>query len=77
MTSMDNHEPSDKASVLFPKMPTVWACRLCGKADWSDTDEQLAKPEHVSYRGVNIGTCKGKMVPLYSVLDIQRANQAT
>ena len=45
--------------------PIAWACRTCNKIDWSDSDAQLAEPEHVSYRGVDIGTCNGKMIPLY------------
>lgn len=46
--------------------PTAWACRTCGKIDWADTDEQLAKPEHVSHRGYDIGTCQGTMIRLYA-----------
>ena len=58
----------------LPHRPTAWACRKCGKFDWADTDEQLAQPEHVSYRGIDLGTCGGQMVPLYSEEDIARAN---
>lgn len=45
--------------------PIAWACRICNKIDWADTDEQLAKPEHCSHRGVDVGTCNGKMIPLF------------
>ncbi len=38
-----------------------WKCDICGKEDNDGTDEQLAKPEHISHRGVDIGTCKGEM----------------
>lgn len=43
----------------------AWLCRKCGKGDWADIDEQLAKPEHVCHRGIDLGECKGEMVPLY------------
>lgn len=57
----------------IPSRPTAWACKTCGKVDWDDTRQQLAKPEHVSYRGFDIGSCKGKMVPLYSEDAIRKA----
>ncbi len=47
------------------KKPIAWGCKTCNKIDWADTKEQLAKPEHVSHRGVDIGTCKGKFIPLF------------
>lgn len=47
-------------------LPYAWVCRTCGKIDFVDVKEQTAQPEHVSYRGVDIGTCKGKMIPLYT-----------
>lgn len=46
--------------------PIAWACRTCNKVDWADQEEQTAKPEHVSHRGVDLGTCKGEMIPLYA-----------
>ena len=46
--------------------PVAWACRTCGKLDWADTDEMLAAPEHLSHRGIDIGTCKGEMIRLYT-----------
>lgn len=46
------------------KEPIAWACKTCNKVDWADSDEQLAKPEHRAHRGVDIGECKGKMIPL-------------
>jgi len=49
-----------------PVSPYAWVCRTCGKIDFADIKEQTAQPEHVSYRGVDIGTCKGKMIPLYA-----------
>lgn len=53
--------------------PIAWACRTCNKVDWADSKEQLAKPEHVSHRGFDIGTCKGKMIPLYEAPDAEDA----
>ncbi len=47
------------------KEPIAWACKVCNKMDWADSKEQLAKPEHRAYRGVDIGECKGEMIPLY------------
>jgi len=57
----------DKVNIteLQIKKPIAWACRTCNKIDWYDSEEQLAIPEHVSYRGFDIGLCKGKMIPLY------------
>ena len=54
-----------KESYIGTKKPIAWACRTCNKIDWADSKEQLAKPEHVSHRGFDIGTCKGTMIPLY------------
>jgi hypothetical protein len=59
-----NRVPS-KTTANFRKEPIAWACRTCNKIDWVDSKEQLAQPEHVSYRGVDIGNCVGKMVKLY------------
>jgi hypothetical protein len=49
------------------RRPIAWGCRTCNKIDWADTIEQLASPEHVSHRGVDIGSCRGKMIPLFDV----------
>jgi len=49
------------------RRPTAWACRTCNKVDWEIEEECMARPEHVSYRGVDIGTCEGKFIPLYDV----------
>lgn len=51
--------------------PYAWVCRKCNKFDFADVEEQLAKPEHVSYRGVDLGTCKGKMIPLYTLEQLE------
>ena len=75
-TDVDRDPVDAVVSVIIPHRPTAWACRTCGKVDWADTDEQLAKPEHVAYRGVDIGTCKGRMIPLYSDESIRRVNEA-
>lgn len=47
------------------RRPDGWVCRICLKVDFADTEEQLAKPEHVAYRGVDLGKCKGKFLPFY------------
>lgn len=44
----------------------AWGCRTCNKIDWVDNEAACAKPEHVPYRGVDIGICSGKMEKLYS-----------
>ena len=43
----------------------AWACRTCNKIDWVDSKEQIAKPEHIAHRGVDIGTCDGEFIELY------------
>lgn len=79
----DERQPFDAGDdpQVRHQRPTAWACRTCGKIDWADTNEQLAAPEHVSYRGVDIGTCAangGKMVPLYSEqVNTQLANESS
>ncbi len=45
--------------------PKAWYCPVCKKFDLADVEEQMAKPEHVSHRGYDIGTCKGTMILLY------------
>jgi hypothetical protein len=37
------------------KKPVSWTCPVCGKTDYADSKENLAAPEHVPYRGVDIG----------------------
>ena len=39
----------------------VWKCNTCGKSTTDETPNDDAAPEHVSYRGHDIGTCPGKM----------------
>ncbi len=46
--------------------PVAWGCKTCNKFDWAGIKKQLAAPEHISYRGVDIGSCNGEMIPLYS-----------
>lgn len=41
-----------------------WKCDTCGKEDDDTTNESKASPEHQSYRGVDIGTCKGEMIEI-------------
>lgn len=45
--------------------PTAFGCRRCNKIDWFDDREQKAQPEHVSHRGIDIGSCDGEMEKLY------------
>lgn len=47
------------------RKPVAWGCRTCNKIDWRDSEKSLAAPEHVAYRGYDIGCCKGVFVPLY------------
>lgn len=54
----------DLFDIRYRKI-VAWACKTCNKVDWADSKEQLAKPEHVPYRGIDLGTCKGKFIPLY------------
>lgn len=49
--------------------PKAWYCPVCGKFDLMDSEEPMARPEHVPYRGIDIGTCKGEMIPLYDCKD--------
>ena len=44
----------------------AWYCPVCRKIDLIEAKEPMAKPEHVPHRGVDIGTCKGIMISLYS-----------
>ena len=52
--------------IKLPTTPTYWICPDCGKWDTSLVEVQLASPEHRTYRGVDVGTCKGIMIPLYT-----------
>jgi len=47
----------------------AWGCRTCNKIDWVNNSKQLAKPEHVAYRGIDVGTCKGEMIKLFKERD--------
>jgi len=38
-----------------------WYCDVCGKSDYTETERPMAGPEHVPYRGIDIGSCKGLM----------------
>jgi hypothetical protein len=59
----NNREASDEQVVM---QHVAWACKTCNKIDWVDSKEQLAKPEHISHRGIDIGTCDGEMMKLYA-----------
>lgn len=39
----------------------AWYCSTCHKATTNLTPNDDAKPEHISYRGVDLGCCPGKM----------------
>ena len=58
------------------KKPIAWGCRTCNKIDWADKEEQTAKPEHVCYRGTDIGECDGEMIPLYGETINENRTQA-
>jgi hypothetical protein len=64
-------------SITFPDRPTAWICKKCLKMDFPEIEESLAKPEHIPYRGVDIGTCGNPMIPVYSKEDILKANEET
>ena len=49
----------------------------CNKFDFSDTEEQLAQSEHISHRGFDIGTCTGKMLPLYTLEQFEEMKPKT
>ena len=49
--------------------PIAWYCPVCKKFDLVEVGESLAKPEHVPHRGIDIGSCKGIMVPLVEMED--------
>ena len=52
-----NIERMMKAIMEKDKKPIAWGCKTCNKIDWADKEEQTAKPEHVCYRGTDIGVC--------------------
>lgn len=70
LSAIETYIEEDVSSQLEPqvmqKQPIAWACKTCGKIDWADSKEQKAQPEHISYRGIDLGECKGKMIPLFS-----------
>jgi len=61
--------------IKIPRRPTIWHCPICGKWDTPENPKQMATPEHRSYRGIDIGDCKGDMISLYSREAIQKANE--
>ena len=61
-------------NVKIPNRPYAWVCRTCGKIDFADVDEPMAVPEHRPYRGIDLGTCDGEMIPLYTKGQIDKAN---
>lgn len=50
----------------------AWYCTTCKKFDVASEKEALATPEHVPHRGIDIGECKGEMIPLYSKVDLRQ-----
>ena len=61
---------ADIIKILEVEKKVAWYCPVCHKFDLADIKEQLAKPEHISYRGIDLGNCKGKMIPLVSLDDM-------
>ena len=60
----------DGKGAAMKMKPDGWCCMRCGKFDLREHPEQLAKPQHVSHRGVDIGECPGKFRPfVWSDLD--------
>lgn len=60
--------------IKIPERPSAWLCPICLKVDFPDIKESLAFPEHVSYRGCDIGNCKGTMIPMYTEEAIVEVN---
>ena len=50
--------------------PIAWYCPVCKKFDMIGT-EPLAKPEHIPHRGFDIGSCKGKMIKLIPLTELE------
>lgn len=51
----------------------LFFCPVCYKFDFP-SGEPLAKPEHIPYRGIDVGECKGKMIKLYIIEEIENEN---
>ena len=69
--------PIDTASsqiidLIIGKVETeMWYCPKCNKFDFANSKECIAKPEHIPYRGVDMGSCKGEMIPLISLTQLK------
>jgi hypothetical protein len=51
-----------------------WWCRTCNKIDLVDSSTQLAKSNHISHRGIDIGDCDGKMIKFYVKINELKEN---
>lgn len=58
--------------MKFPPQPSVWWCPVCHKWDTPGENNPDLAPEHRSYRGVDLGDCKGEMLKLYTENDIEK-----
>jgi hypothetical protein len=56
--------------------PYAWYCPVCKKFDIAHEKEQMAKPEHIAHRGVDIGSCNGRMIRLYTDDRIRKLEKA-
>lgn len=52
-----------------------WICPVCKKFDLASTEERMGAPEHVPYRGIDIGKCKGNMIDAYSKSELERLKE--
>jgi len=64
-----------KEQIKFPNQPYMWYCPVCNKFDLSSAVELMAIPEHIPYRGVDIGKCKSDMIKLYTAESIVKTNE--
>ena len=62
-------EARTAAAQLEAMVPGAWGCHTCDKFDWNDDRPGRAQPEHVSYRGVELRSWRGRMIPLYAFPD--------
>ena len=61
----ENMETQDEQPSVNGKPVFAWVCRTCGKVDFADEEERRAAPFHVPHRGYDIGSCPGRMIPVF------------
>jgi hypothetical protein len=63
-TNMNQHNKKNMNKLKKEKVITIWACPVCKKWDTSIHKEPMAKPEHIPYRGIDLGECPGTFVKI-------------